>query len=525
MSTCNPTPSGNDCLVDPTKTASSCSPWQLTNQTRIDCLTDNYQQESLNIAGVDINVFKLLGVHEQTSLIDLIKNGNPISGGDHPQFPAKYAFDITTSKWKSYHSGPNVTISSYIGYDFGEVKLPNGRIRYGIQANVRNHITTIRIKQGKNPENRAVKARVERSEDGSRWYGVAIVNLPDNDDLNTIHFKHSVASRYWRLRPIEFKGGDCDSWIVQSLEMHDFSSTDKYNIQDKILMENRDRDYANEPIKLKGFYDAQSTVSDLTRFMIELSNTITYQIKVNFNACVSILGRPVIIGDIIELPNEVQYTPDLQPIKRYLEVTDVSWDTSSYSPTWQPTMLMITAAPAVASVETQDVFGKLSKSLDESGLYDNDTGENLVWQDYSDITQAIQAESKDQLPEKGSDEVNVIRYFELEEIEQAKAVGITTLEKLSYKPNTLYTEGAIPPNGQEYTEGPTFPESPNNGDYHRLTYEGLSKDVPARLHRWSSAKNRWIFLEADRRSLYNGQKPILNEYLKSPNKISSKDVK
>ncbi len=509
-SQCNPTPTGQQCITDVTKNALGCSPWEISSQTKLDCLANSYQQESLNIAGVNINLYRLLGVHEQTILIDLAKNGTPISGGDDPLYPAQNAFTTTITKWKSFHSGQNVLISSYIGYDFGEIKIPNDRLRYGIETNVRHHITTIRIKQGKNAANRVTKARVERSDDGTNWFGVAIIDLPDNDALNTIHFKHSVPNRYWRLRPLSFAGSDCDSWIIQALEMHDYSKTNSINIQDKILMENRDRDYDPNPITLKGYYDLQPHTSDLSRFGIELP--ISYQIKINFAVCVTIISRPIIVGDMLELPNEMQYTPDMTPIKKFLEVTDVAWDTSSYSPTWQPTMLLLTAIPALATQETHNIFNE-------------DEGHNLVWQNLLDISDTIDKESKNNLPERGSDEVNVKRYFEPEEIQQADAVGLTAFKKLNYQLNTLYTEGALPPNGKEYTEGPTFPDAPKNGDYHRLTYEGLSQDVPARLHRWSEVKNRWIFMEADKRHMYNGQKAILNEYLKSGTRIAAKDIK
>ena len=191
------------------------------------------------------------------------------------------------------------------------------------------------------------KARVERSQNGSQWFGVAIVNLPNDDNLNTIHFKHSVINRYWRLRPLDFTGDECDSWGVQAFEMHDFSATALNNIQDKIFMENRDRDYAQDPVLVKGFYNLISPQTELTRFGIEIPSA-TYNIKLNFNSIVAQLGRPVVIGDIIELPSETQYTPDLRAIKRYLEVTDVTWDADSYTPTWQPLMLLITAQPALA---------------------------------------------------------------------------------------------------------------------------------------------------------------------------------
>lgn len=522
MSGCVNTPAGNSC-PEPSNW-STCRPWDLTNQTRTDCYADSLAQEALNIAGAQVNVFKLLGVHEQTLLVDLTGNGTAISGGAAQNHPASHAFDIYKTEWRSKQSGADAILASaYIGYDFGVQKLPNGRQKYGVDAAVRQHITSIKIKQSSNAANRVTKVRVERSENGTEWYGVAVVTLPDNDQLNTIHFKHSVPNRYWRLRPLAFNGSSCDSWGVVALEMYDYSVEHISNIQDKILMENRDRSYQDSAVMLKGYYDLVNVATDLSRFGIEIPSA-NYQIRVNFNACVGAIGRPIVIGDIIELPSETQFTPDLTPIKRYLEVTDVTWDATSYTPGWMPTMLLVTAMPAMATEETQDIFGDLGKAVDSSGLFNNDDGNNSLYQDFSDIAQTIDQESKTLVPERGSEGSNTIRAFETEELETAAAAGFPHLNKTGFNNTGLYVEDAIPQNGQPYTEGPDFPTTPKQGDYHRLTYEGLAKDVPARLYRYSTTKSRWMFLESDKRAQYNNQKAILDEYVSSPNKQFASDI-
>ena len=521
MADCKTTPSGDVCIT--TYDPASCQLWDISNQPKINCLANAYQQETLNIAGATINVLKLLGVHEQTLLIDLIGNGSPISGGDLGGYHAKNAYDKLVTEWRSLQSGTNVVASAYLGYDFGYIKIPDGRQRYGVNASVRQHITTIRIKQGKNPNNRVTKARIERSENGVAWYGVTIVTLPNDDNLNTVHFKHSVLNRFWRIRPLVFNGGECDNWVVQALEMHDYSVTDIMNVQDKVLLENRDRNYATSPISLRGFYDLISPNTDLTRFGFELPS-LTYQIKINFNSCVSLLGRPIVIGDILELPSETQYTTDLRAVRKYVEVTDITWDATTYTPGWQPTMLLVTALPALATQETQDIYGDLSVHIDSSGLLDNDDGNHQGWQDYSAVSQDINQRALNSLPERGSDGSNVIRQFEKDILDEADKLGMTGLTKLGLDPIALYVEGAIPPNNAPYTEGPKFPDTHKNGDYHRLTYVGLSKDVPARLYRWSDSKGRWVYLETDRRNQFNGQKAILAEYTTSHNKKPAKDI-
>src|SRR5216683_2246005 len=68
-------------------TVEHCSPFDLT-KFNDSCLVDEYIEESLNIGGAIVNVYKLLGVHEQGKLLDLTGNGSSISSGDIPNYPS-----------------------------------------------------------------------------------------------------------------------------------------------------------------------------------------------------------------------------------------------------------------------------------------------------------------------------------------------------------------------------------------------------------------------------------------------------
>lgn len=466
----------------------------------------SYIEESLNIGGADINVHKLLGVHEQGELQDLAGLGQPISGGDHPNFPAKNAFDKYVTEWRSAQTGSDVTTSAYIGYDFGPVRLENGRLRYGIETFIKHDISSFRIKQGCEKNNRATKVRVERSMDGKKWYGVAVVSLQDCDALVTVNFPKSVPSRYWRLRPIVFNGGANDPWVVQAIQLIEVESTHISNIQDKIFLENRDRDYSDYTIKMKGSYSPVDVIANQSQFGA-FFNEDQYIIDVSFAQAVARLGRPFVVGDIIQLPSETQYTPTLQPRLKYLEVIDVAWSTNGYTPTWIPTMQRILAKPAVASQETQDIFGKLTKNVDNSGLFDNDDGSNTKYQDYSDVSQAIEAEANTMLPQDGTDYANI-------PVLPKELVDKYPNQKLDRFSRVRHPHGqdAMPPNGEPYTEGDKFPENPKNGAYHRQTYTFVGNNIPPRLYRYSSAKKQWIYLETDHRFRLRNTKSLLEEF-------------
>lgn len=502
-------------------TIADCSLWEF-NGSHDFCFIENQAREALAIAGAPLNIHRLLGVLEQKSLTDQTGQGQPISSGDHPLHPASNAYTQYDTMWKSRLTGQDLIDRGYLGYDFGVQKIIGGRARYTVPAPNIHNVSMIKIKQGADPANRVTKARVERSEDGVSWNGVAVIYLPNNDQLNTITFRQTAPARFWRVRPLEFGGIDCDSWVVQALELIEQTSTDERNIEDIVLFENRNRDYTTTPISMKGYYDLLSPQTILMRLGAGITTT-TYNIRVLFSSCISQLGRPIVIGDIIELPSETQYTPALDPIKRYVEVTDVTWDSTTYTPGWVPIMLLVTAQPALASQETRKIFGDISMKVDGMGLFQPMDEGAIKYQDFSEITDGIRAEAIAELPEMGSEGSNTVREFTPEEVALAAPFG--NLKPLNFNRTGLYVEDALPQNGAPYTEGPEFPASPKDGDYHRMVYVGMSRDIPAKLYRFSTTKNRWIYLETDRREEHNAVKPVLKEYLASPNAVPARTIK
>jgi len=501
---CVQTPTGKICPTQP-----NCSPWEISDGPE-DCIMSDYIEEQLNIAGTTLKVHKLLGIHEQGLLQDVTGIGTAISSGDLANNPAANAFDKYITEWKSLQRGAAVTQSAFIGYDFGPIKLDNGRNRYGLNTEVMKDISTIKIMQGCDANNRATKVRVERSENGVKWYGVAVLNLQDCDGLVTLNFKSAVPSRYWRLRPISFIGGANDHWVVRALQFMEYEATTLNNIQDKILLENRDRDCQETAVVIKAAYTPQENATQFDRFGFNPLGDM-YNFDVSFTQCVQRLGRPIVIGDIIVATSETQYSASLRPIEKYLEVTDVFWSATGFTPLWKPTVQKIVAKPLLASQETQDITGKLTVDVDGSGLFDlNDGNEGKKYQDYMDISDNIRADNKKKVPVKGIDYADVPIISE-ELRDYAKDRPNMNVDKLSRErlPNGV---DAMPPNGLPYTEGDEFPTNPKNGDYHRLTYVKISPDIPARLHRYSVAKGRWIYLETDRKAFIDDHRPLLNEY-------------
>lgn len=498
-----------------------CNTWDLTTNNDVGNI-DRYSAEAINIAGAVINVFKLLGLHEQNKTMDVTGNGKPVTSdtlsGSNPR---DMFVKNSCNPWRSKERGNCVTSQAYIGYDFGVQKLNNGRDRYGIPAPNRFTVSTLKIKQSNDPLKRVTKARVERSDDGIKWFGVAIVNLPNDDKLNEVSFKVTVPARMWRIRPIDFNGTTNDTfWEVYQLELTEYDATMLDSIQDEFgWLENRDREYDTNSIKVKGFYDLLEKESDLTPYGFSFTGSQFY-IVANFNDLVNKLGRPVVIGDIVELPSEAQFNVKLDKVLKYLEVIDVSWSAEGYAPGWQPTLVRIIAEPMLAKQETMDIIGDMAGTIDSSGLFDIDTSK------YSNIAQIssdrIQQKALVETPQHGTDTSS--QYApDQEVINQYAKYGID-VQKLGINQTALYVEDGLPKDGSPYTEGTEFPLNPKDKEYHRMTYVGMSQDIPPRLYRYSAIKGRWVYLESDKRQQFDGNKPGLDKLLQSKQAIPARTL-
>ena len=125
-----------------------------------------YQQqvaaENLSVSAPPVNVFKLLGVHEQGRLLDLTGAGQALGSGT----PGN-AFNSLLGPWVSAEVGPAVTSTpTYLGYDFGIRLTSYGQQEVAPDANLTMNVTSFQITQGPVPTTRALQVRVDRSNGG-----------------------------------------------------------------------------------------------------------------------------------------------------------------------------------------------------------------------------------------------------------------------------------------------------------------------------------------------------------------------
>ena len=589
--------------------------WELTTTLPDFCeQTDQQRQESyvaeaLNINGAPINIFKLLGIHEQGEG-SVLNRGRPFSSTAFPGFPLT---DINgAGVWRSLELGPNTVNNSFIGIDFGIRSLSSGASPYNPHAPNLQFVGAVQITQSSDPTRWARQVKVEATTgacelgqqsffgtgdgllsvaslgsnatrcqviieastptafdvsavkaDGTtvllgeatiglqfsspivnfiigigtipfaigdtfmvaidyQWKRAGIFNLIQSPQPQTIALssvKSILRIKALKITPTLFAG--TDSWEVSAFEVLDSVPTQIDNIQDLFLNENRDRDYSKTPILLKVQYSPTDGVSDLSKFGINILDQ--YSFTASFNTMVQLLGRPIVTGDIIEVIPEMQYDHNLKPVRKFLEVTDTGWATEGFSTHWKPTMYRFSAQIAMPSQETRDIFGTIDtqKYFTPDSVFASDAGAQIDTTPLT-IAEEIRAEAQYRVPETGSDD-------QMSAIAKPQPPAYPQNAKGQPKPvvkpefpkgaQNIYMEDGLPPNGEPYGEGFRLPDMATavDGEYFRLYYPPETK-IPPRLYAFSAVKNRWIFLETDRRGEYSSHTPSVRNILQSTTK-------
>lgn len=151
---------------------------------------------------------------------------------------------------------------------------------------------------------------------------------------------------------------------------------DPTNIQDLLFLENRDRTYDPNVYRLRGHYNVQNLDFDLSQFGLFLNNDIIF-IVVHYNDMIDIVGRKLMVGDVIELPHLVDYNPlkETVPValKRFMQVTDANYASEGFSQTWFPHLWRIKCEPLVDSQEFSQILNEPINQDNYLGLWDKDT--------------------------------------------------------------------------------------------------------------------------------------------------------
>ena len=154
----------------------------------------------------------------------------------------------------------------------------------------------------------------------------------------------------------------------------EYNSLNPNNIQDLLFLENRDRSYDPDIYRLRGHYNVQNLDFDLSQFGLFLNNDIVF-ITIHYNDMIDLLGRKLIVGDVIELPHMLDYNPLEETIpvalKRFMQVTDGNYASEGFSPTWFPHLWRIKCEPLVDSEEFSQILDAPINMDNYLGIWDS----------------------------------------------------------------------------------------------------------------------------------------------------------
>lgn len=326
------------------------------------------------------------------------------------------------------------------------------------------------------------------------------------------------------------------------------------NIQDLLLLENRDRVYAPDVYVMRGVYNQQDVDFDLTQFGLFLNNDTLF-ITFHYNDMIDTFGRKLMSGDVLELPNLRDFHP-LNPnlpraLPKYYVIQDAAFASEGFSQTWLPHLWRVKATPLTDAQEYNSIT---DKPMVQENIWDNgnfypagtvvnygdvyyqanqnvpagtDINNSSFWSEYTpntisdlqgtrqkdyELNDAILTQADIEVPLSGYDPTKFY-ILPTQDGQPANPDGLTadstttvdgTQGGMNVTPKSDgYTVGyltgdGIAPNGLPVTPGVAFPINPVSGDYClRLDYR------PNRLFRYDGA--RWIKIEDKvRTDLNNG---------------------
>ena len=142
-------------------------------------------------------------------------------------------------------------------------------------------------------------------------------------------------------------------------------------IEDLLLLENRDRKYDPDIYVMRGVYQTQDIDFDLTQFGLFLNNDTLF-ITFHYNNMIDTIGRKLMSGDVLELPNLRDYNPLNETIPRALPrfyvIQDAAFASEGFSQTWLPHLWRVKCTPMVNAQE----FNEITKEpFEPINIWDN----------------------------------------------------------------------------------------------------------------------------------------------------------
>ncbi len=280
-----------------------------------------------------------------------------------------------------------------------------------------------------------------------------------------------------------------------------YDAVKETNIQDMLFLENRDRKYDPDIYTLRGIYNVADVDFNMSQFGLFLQNDIVFM-TLPINYSVKTLGRKIMAGDVIELPHlkDDHALNDFSvALKRYFVVEDVNRASEGFSQSWYPHLYRVKMKQIYDSQEFKDILDLPSEEGSSQTLRDVLSTYEKEMQVNNAVLQQAEADSKSagydttnlytlQVDDRGVTELVTTDITDLDASTQNELADRInqTPERTGYD-GYLLGDG-IPPNGEAFGSGISFPTSSAKGDYFLRT-----DLLPNRLFRYDG--QRWVKME------------------------------
>jgi hypothetical protein len=274
------------------------------------------------------------------------------------------------------------------------------------------------------------------------------------------------------------------------------------NIQDLLLLENRDRKYDPSIYKIRGLYNVQNIDFNLSQFGLFIDNDTLYM-TVHINDFITFIGRKPLSGDVIELPHlrdEFALNDFDFSLPRYYVIEDVGRASEGFSVTWYPHLYRLKLKKITDNQQFADILDQPAnensnitlRELLSTANKELEINDSVLAQAESDASQS--GFETRQFYTLAVDPTNGQTLLQTADETVLDASNITnnTAEvnnraKRSGYSGYLLGDG-YPPNGVDFGHGIQFPQLPAEDDFFLRT-----DMMPNRLFRYDGA--RWVKVE------------------------------
>jgi len=287
--------------------------------------------------------------------------------------------------------------------------------------------------------------------------------------------------------------------------------TPDYNptqIQDLLLLENRDRKYDSSIYKIRGHYNVQNLDFNLSQFGLFIDNDTVFA-TVHINDWIQTIGRKPISGDVVEMPHlkdEFALNDYNIALPRYFVIEDVSRASEGFSITWWPHLYRLKLKKITDSQQFADILDQ--PITDANGDPTNQTLHDVLSTKGREleINESIITQAEADTPLSGYE----TRQFYTLAVDPTNGNPVLTTVDDNTPPPDASTMGldasrihgravrsgytgyllgdGFPPNGYEFGHGILFPANPYLNDYFLRT-----DFAPNRLFRYNG--KQWVKVE------------------------------